>query len=116
MSTFLSKYEKFVSKTTTVRSDAYPGLGLAGEAGEVYDEVYLLRKACAANEALKKIVRNKETPSYGTVDTTNLKSELGDVMWYLTKIALMNGLTVRDIVEFNIEKLEDRRKNGKKVG
>ena len=65
--------------------------GLPGESGEV----------C---ELLKKHVRD------GKLDTEKLKKELGDVLFYLTRIALRFDLTLDEIILANVAKLEDRAK------
>ena len=72
----------------------YPTLGLAGEAGEVANIV-------------KKIQRD-----FGgeITDETRakLKDELGDVLWYISACADELGLSLKEIAEFNVEKLSKR--------
>ncbi|HBR58054.1 MAG TPA: hypothetical protein DEA22_11410 [Blastocatellia bacterium] len=72
----------------------YPTLGLAGEAGEVANIV-------------KKIQRD-----HGGVITdevrSKLKDELGDVLWYIAACADELGLTIKEIAEFNVNKLAKR--------
>ena len=97
-------YEKFVNDFWTSRRAADESnemrqrfimtVGLAGECGEV----------C---ELLKKQVRD------GVLDREDLCLELGDVLYYLTKITHHNGLTLNDLMTKNKEKLEHRRKHGK---
>ena len=72
----------------------YPTLGLTGEAGEVANIV-------------KKIQRD----NYGIIndETRNkLKDELGDVLWYISACADELGLTLREIAEYNVQKLAKR--------
>lgn len=38
----------------------------------------------------------------------DLKSELGDLAWYLTNLAYNNGFTLSEIATYNIEKLRQR--------
>lgn len=64
-------------------------LGLAGETGE-------------AVELLKKHYRDGKHPG------EDLKLELGDVLHYLTVIALSYGWTIRDLTDANIAKLTAR--------
>ena len=72
----------------------YPTLGLTGEAGEVANIV-------------KKIQRD-----HGGVindDTrAKLKDELGDVLWYISACADELGLTLKEIADFNVDKLAKR--------
>lgn len=91
------------SRETAVYPDAgknfiYPTLGLAGEAGEV-------------SEKIKKVMRDRG----GVVDDETrgkLTKELGDVLWYVSQLSTELGLSLDEIAEGNIEKLQSRRKRG----
>ena len=72
----------------------YPTLGLAGEAGEVANIVKKIQRDHGG--VLTDEVRGK------------LKDELGDVLWYISACADELGLTLREIAEFNVEKLAQR--------
>ena len=72
-------------------------VGLAGETGEV-------------SELLKKWVRD------GNLDKTQLKKELGDVLYYLVRIATAHGIKPQEIMSFNVQKLADRWSRGKLRG
>lgn len=63
-------------------------IGLGGEAGEVL-------------ELIKKGIFHRHG-----VDKDKLKKELGDVLWYLTAICTKVGLTLGEVMEENIHKLE----------
>jgi NTP pyrophosphatase (non-canonical NTP hydrolase) len=67
--------------------------GTAGEAGEVM-------------EKLKKYVRDK------TLDKETLKLELGDVLYYLSRIASQFGMTFQEVMEANVEKINSRKQRG----
>lgn len=41
-----------------------------------------------------------------------LVGELGDVLWYLSQLALAYGITMSEILAVNMMKLEDRKKRG----
>ena len=76
----------------------YPTLGLAGEAGEVADKV-------------KKLIRDRD----GLVDQNfkqDLALELGDVLWYIAQLCTELGMTLDDVAEKNIEKLNSRSRRG----
>jgi NTP pyrophosphatase (non-canonical NTP hydrolase) len=64
--------------------------GLGGETGEVL-------------EVLKKDVRD------GKFDKENLTKELGDVLYYLTMIASYHSISMQEVIDKNVKKLEDRR-------
>lgn len=68
-------------------------LGLTGEAGEV------------AN-IIKKLIRDDE------ISEEALKKELGDVLAYLTLLAVYFEFDLKDIAASNITKLEQRRERG----
>lgn len=76
----------------------YPTLGLVNEAGEVAGKI-------------KKIFRDK-AGQISPEDRQSLKSELGDVLWYLTQICTELDLTLEEIAAYNIEKLFDRQERG----
>jgi len=92
------EYQK-LSRQTAIYPDKdnnfiYPTLGLAGEAGEVAEKV-------------KKILRDKN----GIVDDatrTELAKELGDVLWYISNIAVEFKISLEDIASGNIKKLFSR--------
>lgn len=65
-------------------------LGLAGETGEVVDMIK------------KHLFHNKH------LERDKIKSELGDVRWYLEAILVATGLTMEDIEAANVEKLRKR--------
>lgn len=68
--------------------------GLGGETGEVL-------------EVLKKRIRDKD------LDDNKLVLELGDVLYYLTRISAHFGYSLEDIMYANTNKLIKRRKFGK---
>ena len=96
----LDMYQK-VALTTAIypREQAiiYPTLGLTGEAGEVANKV-------------KKIIRdgsNKDDDSL----VSEIKSEIGDCLWYIAVLANDFDIKLSDIASTNIEKLANRKKN-----
>lgn len=68
---------------------AYCALGLTGEAGEVANNV-------------KKEIRDGVDKSSAILD------ELGDVLWYVARLADECGFDMDDVVSFNVEKLTKR--------
>lgn len=80
----------------------YPTLGLMNEAGEFAGKV-------------KKLFRDKGG-AISDDDRAALKSELGDVLWYLTQICTNLGLTLEEVAEANLDKLFDRLERGKIQG
>lgn len=72
----------------------YATLGMMGEAGEV-------------SEKIKKIWRDKGK-AVSVEDREEIKKELGDVLWYMSQLALEIGIDFDDIAVHNINKLQSR--------
>lgn len=68
----------------------YLGLGLNGEAGEVADKI-------------KKHLRD------GKLDIGGIVYELGDVCWYIARMADALGYSFEDLLAINHSKLESRK-------
>jgi len=77
----------------------YPTIGLCGEAGEVAEKV-------------KKIIRDGNG-YYSPKDVSEIKKELGDVLWYVSEIAKVFKIKLEDIANANIDKLKSRKERGK---
>ena len=95
----LNEYQKESRKTAVYKSVEgkfiYPLLGLAGETGEVI-------------EKFKKMLRNDDgviTDEFRLA----IKKELGDVLWYISNLAVELKLDLDDIASTNIEKLFSRK-------
>ena len=69
------------------------GIGLSGEVGEF-------------NEIIKKIMFQEKT--FDVVAHEHMKSELGDVMWYVAQACLALKVELVDIINGNTEKLSRR--------
>lgn len=77
-------------------------LGLAGEAGEVADKI-------------KKVYRDKNGVFSGD-DQLAIIKELGDCLWYMTRIAGCFGFGIMGVARFNLAKLFGRRDRGTQAG
>jgi NTP pyrophosphatase (non-canonical NTP hydrolase) len=99
----LDRYDSFVDEKWFVGDsdlgglpeEAYLGICIAGEAGEVA-------------EKLKKAYRD----SGGRVDRLAMCRELGDVAYYLTRYAHRLGYTLAQVLDENVAKLNDRESRG----
>lgn len=77
-----------------VESLIYCSLGLAGEAGEVVENI-------------KKFLRDDNSEL--TQDRKGkIMAELGDVLWYVANLADAVGYTLEEVAEYNIIKLKKR--------
>jgi NTP pyrophosphatase (non-canonical NTP hydrolase) len=98
----LKEYQE-KSRVTAKYPDAgnnyiYPTLGLSGEAGEVAEKI-------------KKVIRDKGG-EINDETRSEIKKELGDVLWYVSQLATELGLSLDDVAESNIQKLYDRMERG----
>lgn len=93
-----SEYQR-KAKQTAIYPEAfklyYPALGLSGEVGEL-------------NNKIKKRIRDN-----AELDKEDMKSELGDVLWYTAALASDLGIDLGDVANHNIAKLEKRMKDNK---
>lgn len=91
---YINSYQRWQDETVwpTVRDDIlWAGTGLASEVGEL----------C---QLLEKQVRKGKQPSQSDVE-----SELGDILWYVSNIANLYDLKLSEIMKNNIDKIERRR-------
>ena len=87
------EYQEFCKEAwspAVQNNQLYFAVGLAGEVGEVCEE-------------LKKAYRDARQ-----FDKEKLTNELGDVLWYLTNIASNAGVSLDEISRRNVEKLTKR--------
>lgn len=78
-------------------------IGLAGESGEVCD---LLKKKLFAEFRIKEMYKDAEFPE--AAFKADLGYEIGDVLYYLTRIADENNILMSDVIFKNRMKLEVR--------
>lgn len=91
----IKEYQEFAHKgilSETAKREPIVGfaLGLAGEAGEVVDDIK------------KKYFHGRD------IDTSHTAEELGDVMWYVANLATELGYDLETIMQQNKAKLESR--------
>ena len=94
----LNEYQRLANQTdqqpekgnleSDPRSIMVPLLGMAGEVGELLGEH-------------KKWLRDGE--SY-KLFPERVKEELGDLLWYLSNVAIKHGLTLEEVADFNLGK------------
>jgi NTP pyrophosphatase (non-canonical NTP hydrolase) len=80
----------------------YPTLGLASEAGEVCGKV-------------KKVLRDSQG-FFSPEDKEQIRSELGDVLWYIAAVCSDLDLDMNTVASDNIIKLQDRMNRNKIKG
>jgi NTP pyrophosphatase (non-canonical NTP hydrolase) len=75
---------------TTNRSEMEAVFGLLEEAGELAGKY-------------KRYYRDK------IMNPDDVRKELGDILWYLARVARCSGFYLEEIASYNLEKLEDRK-------
>jgi len=88
MKTFV-EYEEMVARTGEGRSKIVPLLGLVGEIGDLHSTI-------------KKLFLQKDHPTF----RAELQEELGDTLWYLTRLASVYDLSLEEIATDNATKAE----------
>ena len=106
------EYRKFLNDTSwythTNEHNApelmYLTLGLSGESGEFADAVKKIIRVCGSHddESFKTLIT---CPGMGE---EKLLEELGDVLWYLTKLADFIGVSTSTLMVLNAYKLYNR--------
>jgi NTP pyrophosphatase (non-canonical NTP hydrolase) len=87
-----NEYQDLVVKMPLYDNILY---GLVGEVGEVA-------------EIIKKDERPQDSGFRKPLDKEKLLLELGDVLWYLSRLGAKYGITLQDIADQNIVKLNGR--------
>ena len=101
MAMTLDEYQALARKTAIYPAECaidYCVHGLTSEAGEVAGK-------------WKKVLRDGHgllTDEAGTI----LASELGDVLWYVANLAFELGVSLQELADFNVAKLQDRQNRG----
>ena len=90
----LNDYQKKAEEFHAFKSIMYPYLALSEEVGELLGKI-------------AKLHRGDVTVSEEYL--LGVKKELGDVLWNVSAIASINGWTLEEVAQLNIEKLTDRK-------
>jgi len=93
-------YQKRTQETAVYPEDQaieYLALGLNGESGEVAEKI-------------KKHIRD------GKELDEDFAKELGDVLWYLTRLVDELDASLQEVAQKNLDKLFDRQERGKIKG
>ena len=101
----MNQYQADCSETMIYKWKViYPALGLANEAGEVLGKI-------------KKMIRDQEVFFDGRHRVTDaqraeIAAELGDVLWYIAALSKDLNISLNDVANMNIEKLQSRKIRG----
>ena len=98
-----NEYQKIARSTAVYPEEykvIYPALGLCGEAGEVAEKI---KKTIRGDSSLDEV-------------SGNIAGELGDVLWYLAILADDLGITLEQVAQWNVDKLQRRMQLNKIKG
>lgn len=119
MSMELNEYQEKAMSTClpSCNNFAYMSLGLVSEVGELTGKV---AKAVRKEEITlfgNDLYCGKQVPEDGGAKLhKGLIGELGDVLWFVSGICKVLGLSLEDVAESNLAKLAERKKNGTIIG
>lgn len=102
----MNDYQKH-TRTTAV----YPGAGERGTDAVVYTSLGLAGEAGEIANKVKKVLRDNGGVLTSEV-AADLAKEIGDVMWYLARLADEVGYPLSNIAEGNLAKLMQRKERG----
>lgn len=92
-------YQDQASKTAIYKHEIiYPALGLANEAGEVLGKI-------------KKVLRDSDG-DFTHEKREEIGDEIGDVLWYIAALSRDLGLSLDNLAQRNLNKLNSRLTRG----
>lgn len=80
---------------------SYVALGLAGEAGETADEI---KKIVRVSSYFNEVLFRQEFAKRGI----KVLDETSDILWYLTRMCTLLGITLNELMIYNTVKLYNR--------
>jgi NTP pyrophosphatase (non-canonical NTP hydrolase) len=96
-----NEYQKKTNETAI-----YPGAGTGDNQELTYLALGLTSEAGEVASNIKKLLRD------GLYSPGNIAYELGDVAWYLARLAEAVGYNFEDIFKINYAKLKQRKEKG----
>ncbi len=96
----MNKYQeqtRLTAKYPKEKGLEYCTLGLVGEAGEIANKV-------------KKVIRDNRPVD--DAFKADMKAEIGDVLWYIARLADELGISLQEVADYNMEKLLSRLERG----
>ena len=119
MSMELNEYQEKAMSTClpSCNNFAYMSLGLVSEVGELAGKV---AKAVRKEEITlfgNDLYCGKHPANDGGAELhKGLIGEIGDVLWFVSGICNVLGLSLEDVADANLAKLAERKKNGTIIG
>lgn len=96
------EYQKQARKFAVYESKYYPFFGIAEEVGEFVGLAAKLERGDSIEERFGSIAGLNEA----------FAKEAGDILWQLSQCLDEMGMSLQDVAEMNLKKLEDRQQRG----
>lgn len=96
----LRTYQRWTNSTVVYGPEAegkYVAFGLAAEVGELMSALAKYHRGDYSYEEYAE----------------RAKQEIGDIMWFLARFSDYSGWDLTDLLDANVDKLEERKANGK---
>ena len=97
-----AEYQKQASKFAVYESQYYPFFGIAEEVGEFVGLSAKLERGDDINKRFGSIAGLREA----------FMKEAGDILWQLSQCLKEMHISLQEVAEMNLKKLEDRQQRG----
>lgn len=94
------------------RNDVYMLTGLSAEVGELFDKIAKLKRAGKLKVIDDDIVFTTSDMPVKTELLRQFQNEIGDILWFVSGVSSMLGLSLNEVAFSNLRKLQARKKSG----
>lgn len=110
----MDTYQKQAMTTCmdSCRNDVYMLTGLSAEVGELFDKIAKLKRAGKLKVIADDIVFTTSDMSVKTELLRQFQNEIGDILWFVSGVSSMLGLSLNEVAFSNLRKLQTRKKSG----
>lgn len=94
------------------RNDVYMFTGLSAEVGGLFDKIAKLKRAGKLKVIDDDIVFTTSDMSVKTELLRQFQNEIGGILWFVSGVSSMLGLSLNEVAFSNLRKLQARKKAG----
>lgn len=102
-------YQEFTATTDKAGTDLNCMLGLMGELGEIAEKVKKLTRKSNPAWPCGNNTLDFNGKDFTEEDRRELAKEIGDVIWYASRLSDRLGYRLGDVVSMNVDKLVSRK-------
>ena len=106
------QYQDFCATTDKAGTDLNCMLGLMGELGEIAEKTKKLTRKSNPEWPCGNATLDFHGDDFTETDRRELAKEVGDVLWYASRLADRLGYSLGTIVSMNVAKLTSRKTRG----